>query len=244
MLKNKHILVTFSLLGCLSAFNLGDFAGYWEGIESLSSPTLNYEGRVTYLSLRHNANLDENLLYHSNSDFIYNGYLDWAAHYFTHNKTNNQVSFGRRFTTPLGILGTQNINYDIIENDGSRIYLEFISEDGLTIHSLNLSLSTLKTSTVPNPENFRLEPNFPNPFNPSTSIPVSLSMNVDARVSIFDIRGCLVKDIHRGFLQTGHHVFSWNGTNYNNSSVSGGIYFCKLFVGENTESVKKLILLK
>ena len=90
MLKNKHILVTFSLLGCLSAFNLGDFAGYWEGIESLSSPTLNYEGRVTYLSLRHNANLDENLLYHSNSDFIYNGYLNWAAHYFTHNKTNNQ----------------------------------------------------------------------------------------------------------------------------------------------------------
>ena len=122
--------------------------------------------------LRHNASLDDNLIYNSNSDFIYNGYLDWAAHYFTYNKTNNQVSFGRRFTTPLGILGTQEINYDIIDYDGNRIYLEFISEDGLTTHSLNVSLSTLKTFTVPNPENFRLEPNFPNPFNPSTSIPV------------------------------------------------------------------------
>ena len=244
MPKNKHILTTFLLFGSLNAFNLGDFAGYWEGVESLSSPTLSYEGRATYLSLRHNANLDDNLLYNSNSDFIYNGYLDWAAHYCTYNKTNNQVSFGRRFTTPLGILGTQDISYDIVENDGSRIYLEFISEDGLTIHSLNISLSTLETSTVRNPENFRLQPNFPNPFNPSTSIPVSLSMNGDARVSVYDIRGSLVKDIHRGFLQSGHHIFSWDGTNFNNSYVSGGIYFCKLFVGENTRSVRKLILLK
>ena len=64
------------------------------------------------------------------------------------------------------------------------------------------------------------------------------------RVSVFDIRGSLVKDIHRGFLHSGHHVFSWNGTNVNNSDVSAGIYFCKLFIGENTESVKKMILLK
>ena len=163
MPKNKHILIFILFYGSLRAFNLGDFAGYWEGVESLSSPTMSYEGRATYLSLRHNASLDDNLIYNSNSDFIYNGYLDWAAHYFTYDKTENQVSFGRRFTTPLGILGTQEITYDIIENDGSRIYLEFISDDGMTIHSLNISLSILNTSTVQNPEIFRLEPNFPNP---------------------------------------------------------------------------------
>ncbi len=244
MPTNKHILTTFLLFGSLSAFNLGDFAGYWEGVESLSSPTMSYEGRATYLSLRHNASLDENLLYNSNSDFIYNGYLDWAAHYFTYNKAENQVSFGRRFTTPLGILGTQDITYDIIENDGSRIYLEFMSEDGLTTHSLNISLSMLNVPTVQNPEDFRLEPNFPNPFNPSTSIPVSLSVNGDTRVSVYDARGSLVKNIHRGFLHSGHYVFSWDGTNDQNLDVSAGIYFCKLFIGANTKSVRKMILLK
>ena len=244
MPRNKHILTTFLLFGSLSAFNLGDFAGHWEGLESLSSPTMNYEGRATYLSLRHNASLDENLLYNSNSDFIYNGYLDWAAHYFTYNKTDNQVSFGRRFTTPLGILGTQEITYDIIEYDGNRIYLEFISEDGLTTHSLNISLSMLKASTVQNPEYYRLEPNFPNPFNPSTSIPLSLAADSDIRVSVYDARGSLVKNIHRGFLHSGHYVFSWDGTNVNNSDMSAGIYFCKLFIAEDTKSVRKMILLK
>ena len=244
MPTNKHILIFILFYGSLRAFNLGDFAGYWEGVESLSSPTMSYEGRATYLSLRHNASLDENLLYNSNSDFIYNGYLDWAAHYFTYDKTENQVSFGRRFTTPLGILGTQEITYDIIENDGSRIYLEFISDDGMTIHSLNISLSMLNTSTVQNPEIFRLEPNFPNPFNPSTSIPLSLAADSDIRVSIYDARGSLVKNIHRGYLHSGHYVFSWDGTNVNNSDVSAGIYFCKLFIGENTKSVRKMILLK
>ena len=69
MFRNKHIITTFFLFGSLSALNLDDFAGYWEGVESVSSPTMNYEGRATYLSLRHNASLDENLLYNSNSDF-------------------------------------------------------------------------------------------------------------------------------------------------------------------------------
>ena len=244
MPTNKHILIFILFYGSLRAFNLGDFAGYWEGVESLSSPTMSYDGRATYLSLRHNASLDENLLYNSNSDFIYNGYLDWAAHYFTYNKIDNQVSFGRRFTTPLGILGTQEITYDIIEYDGNRIYLEFISEDGLTTHSLNVSLSTLDAFTIQNPEDFRLEPNFPNPFNPSTSIPLSLAADRDIRVSVYDAKGSLVKNIHRGFLHSGHYVFSWDGTNVNNSDVSAGIYFCKLFIGENTKSVRKMILLK
>ena len=244
MPTNKHILIFILFFGSLKAFNLGDFAGFWEGVESLSSPTVSYDVRATYLSLRHNASLDDNLIYNSNSDFIHNGYLDWAAHYFTYNKTNNQVSFGRRFTTPLGILGTQEITYDIIEYDGNRIYLEFISEDGLTTHSLNISLSLLNTSTVQNPESFRLEPNFPNPFNPSTSIPLSLAADSDIRISVYDAKGSMVKNIHRGFLHSGHYVFSWDGTSVNNSDVSAGIYFCKLFIGENTKSVRKMILLK
>ena len=241
---NKHIFISILFFGTLRAFNLGDFAGFWEGVESLSSPTVSYDGRATYLSLRHNASLEDNLIYNSNSDFIHNGYLDWAAHYFTYDKTENQVSFGRRFTTPLGILGTQEITYDIIENDGSRVYLEFLSDDGLTIHSLNISLSTLGALANQNPEKFSLEPNFPNPFNPSTSIPLSLAADSDIRVSVYDVRGSLIKNIHSGFLHSGHYVFSWDGTNVNNSDMSAGIYFCKLLIAEDTKSVRKMILLK
>ena len=70
MSNNNYIVITFILACSLGATNLGDFAGYWEGTESLSSPTMSYEGRAAHISFRHNANLEENLLYTSNSDLL------------------------------------------------------------------------------------------------------------------------------------------------------------------------------
>ena len=232
------------LYGSLRATNLGDFAGYWEGTESLSSTTMSFEGREIYISLRHNASLDENLLYNSNSDFIYNGYLDWAAHYFTYNKSENQVTFGRRFTTPLGILGTQELVYNILEVDGTRISLEYVSEDGLTIHTLSIGLTTLSSQPNIYPYKTELGPNYPNPFNPSTSIPFRLIDNGQTRLGIYNSKGILVKDIQNGFLQTGHYLFNWNGTNTNNVGVSAGVYFYKLYQGNKTIATRKMILLK
>jgi hypothetical protein len=231
------------LYGSLSATNLGDFAGYWEGTESLSSPTMSIEGREVYISLRHNASLDNNLLYNSNSDFIYNGYLDWAAHRFTYNKSENQVTFERRFTTPLGILGSQELVYNILENDGERIFLEFISEDGLTIHTLNISLTILSNGPEIFSQTVSLEPNYPNPFNPSTSIPVTILSNTYTRLSVYNSNGKLVKEIQNGLLQPGQYIFKWNGSNEKNMAVSAGTYIYKLSHGNNT-IVRKMILLK
>ena len=102
----------------LNANDLEDFAKDYEGYESLSSPSQNYQGRQIFLNMRMNEDGGNNLVYISNSNFIYNGYLDWAAHYFTHNKDQNCVSFGRRFNTPLGIRNLSNLrikfNCDIL----------------------------------------------------------------------------------------------------------------------------------
>ena len=245
MLRTKYyIFSAFVLVFQLGATNLGDFAGYWEGVESLSSPSINYQGRELFISLRHNTNSDENLLYNSNSHFIYNGYLDWAAHYYTYNKSENQVTFSRRFTTPLGILGTNELVYDIIDNNGIRLSLEHITDDGLTIHSLNISLSSVLGVVDIIPEDATLGLNYPNPFNPSTSIPVRLSKNEHTRISIYSSNGSLVKDIYNGQLESGYHIFKWNGTSNNNLNVSAGIYFYKLYQGNNFISTKKMILLK
>ena len=243
MSNNNYIVITFILACSLGATNLGDFAGYWEGTESLSSPTMSYEGRAAYISFRHNANLEENLLYTSNLDFIYNGYLDWAPHQFTYNKSENQVTFERRFTTPLGILGSQELVYNIIENDGDRISLEFISEDGLTTHTLNMSLAILSNGPEIFPQTVSLEPNYPNPFNPSTSIPVTILSNTYTRLSVYNSNGKLVKEIQNGLLQPGQYIFKWNGTNDKNMAVSAGTYIYKLSHGNNTIA-RKMILLK
>ena len=74
MLRTKYYIIsTFLLAIQLGATSLDDFAGYWEGVESLSSPSVNYQGRDLFISIRHNTSSDDNLLYGSNSHFIFNG---------------------------------------------------------------------------------------------------------------------------------------------------------------------------
>ena len=209
MLRKKFYIVSaFGLVFQLGAMNLGDFAGYWEGLESLSSPSINYEDRELFISLRHNDNSDENLLYNSNSYFIYNGYLDWAAHYCTYNKSENQVTFGRRFTTPLGILGTNELVYDIIDDDGTRIYIEYISDDGLTTHSLNISLSSLLGVADIIPETAMLGKNYPNPFNPMTRIQFGLSEKAKTRLEIFNILGESVQVVVNERMDAGFYNYN------------------------------------
>ena len=122
----------------LNAHDLEDFAQDYEGYESLSSPSQNYQGRQIFLNMRMNEDGGDNLVYISNSNFIYNGYLDWAAHYFTYNKDQNCVSFGRRFNTPLGIIGTQELLYKIVEFGSNKLILEHVSADSNTVHTLSL----------------------------------------------------------------------------------------------------------
>ncbi len=86
----------------------------------------------------------------------------------------------------------------------------------------------LSTSTSKN----LLFQNHPNPFNPETWIPYSLSKPVDVSLSIYDVQGRLI--IHRplGFQKKGDHTAHWNGRNREGEPVASGIYFYTLNAGE------------
>jgi len=240
----KYISILLVSQYCfLIGSDLEDFAGYWTGTESLASPSTSYQSRPTYIFLRHNDLVDNNLIYTSNSNFIYNAYLDWADHYFTYDKTENQVTYERRFMTPLGILGSQNLVYNIIEVDDTRILLEYISNDGLTIHSLSISSSMLSNNLDIYPKELNLGENYPNPFNPITFIPVKINKKVHASIEIYNMSGQFVQRIQSGHLEPGSHIFEWNGKNYSNVNVSAGTYIYRLLMGDKIIS-KKMILLK
>ena len=96
----------------------------------------------------------------------------------------------------------------------------------------------------------RLIGNYPNPFNPSTTISFELnSENIeDAIIEIYNLKGQKVKtlDCSNLFAATSKqlmHFITWNGTDQNNKPVSSGIYFYKLKSG-NFEQTKKMILMK
>ena len=245
MFSVRNIIFWFSLVsGVLFSADLEDFAKDWVGYESLSSPSLNYQGRQIYLDVRSNSDGMESLVYVSNSEFIYNGYLEWAGHFLTYNKDLNYISFGRRFYTPLGIIGTQQLEYKILEFDENRLTLEHTSDDSLTTHTMSISAIALTSVNDYVPEPVSIKPNYPNPFNPSTTIPVKVSQSDYMQINIFDSNGKLVKNLFNGELLTGQYSFRWNGLDKYNTMVSSGIYFCKVIKNNNILSSQKMVLLK
>ena len=73
-----------------------------------------------------------------------------------------------------------------------------------------------------------LDQNYPNPFNPQTTIQYHLQRPGDARISIFDLQGRLVRTLVEGARDAGPHSVIWNGTNDRGQSVPAGTYVYRL----------------
>jgi len=85
--------------------------------------------------------------------------------------------------------------------------------------------------------------NYPNPFNPTTTINFSLPEDGDVELSIYNVKGQKVRTLTNEFLEKGLHSIEWNGNDSNNKATASGIYFYKISVGKET-SMKKMLLLK
>ncbi len=85
--------------------------------------------------------------------------------------------------------------------------------------------------------------NYPNPFNPDTTIRFGIPKSGNAEVSIYNLKGQLVKSLFKGYKEAGYHSVVWNGRNRNNQSVASGIYFSKITC-EGKSKVTKLMLMK
>jgi len=88
-----------------------------------------------------------------------------------------------------------------------------------------------------------LHGNYPNPFNPSTTIHFSLATASNVTLDIYNIRGQKVKSLVNGFLSSGEHSILWNGTDDSNRLVSSGLYLYQMRVGEHN-FINRMTLMK
>ena len=88
-----------------------------------------------------------------------------------------------------------------------------------------------------------LDSNYPNPFNPSTTIRFSLAEAGHARLNIYNTRGQLVRSLANSNLMAGKHQMTWDGRDNRGKSVASGIYFYRLQAGKYVQS-RKMILMK
>jgi len=85
--------------------------------------------------------------------------------------------------------------------------------------------------------------NYPNPFNPTTTISFSLPEDGNVKLSIYNVKGQKVKQLVSDQLSAGQHSIEWNGKDTNNKSVSSGIYFYRISAGKSS-AMRKMLLLK
>ncbi len=143
--------------------------------------------------------------------------------------TNN----GNSWTQTNSGLTNLNINAIAISPDG---YVYAGTEGSGVFRSVEPITSI--ASNEPFPQHMRLEQNFPNPFNPMTTISFQLTGNSFVSLRVFDVLGKNIVTLVNGPKPTGKHSVPWNADN-----IPSGIYFYRFSSGHFSET-KKLVLVK
>lgn len=93
------------------------------------------------------------------------------------------------------------------------------------------------------PTEFALLQNFPNPFNPETTIGYELAESADVTLQIYNVVGQVVRTLVAEPQSAGRYQVRWNGMDDRGTPVSSGIYFYQVSAGK-FQDVRKLMLLK
>ena len=94
------------------------------------------------------------------------------------------------------------------------------------------------------PAVFALANNYPNPFNPATTIKYSLPQAADVELTVYNVMGQVVRTLVAEHQSAGRYVVEWDATNDSGHSLSSGMYFYRLAAGGEFLETKKMLLLK
>jgi len=85
--------------------------------------------------------------------------------------------------------------------------------------------------------------NYPNPFNPETTIEYALNEPGNIYLEVYNIRGQKVRTLVSEFKEIGYHSVIWDGNDSNGNQIGSGIYFYQL-KADDFQKVRKMILIK
>ena len=175
-------------------------------------------------------------------------------------------TFGNRVMVYLEVGDTQSKVVNIMRNPGAEdpvlvgIYRDLLidSEDtGIKFVRTNEYRKFynveegVATAQAPNsgqqlPDATAFLPNYPNPFNPETWIPFHLAKPADVTMTIYNMRGAVVRELVLGYQPAGYYqtrarAAYWNGRNTFGEKVATGVYFCTFKAGDFIATRKMLI---
>ncbi len=128
---------------------------------------------------------------------------------------------------------------------GAPAFMDLLPILTVTDAMVTVGTTSVRESAAP-PQGFRLEQNFPNPFNPETTITFTAPAPWKAPVTlrIYDLHGRLVKTLLEGkLMSSGVHHIIWDGKDNSGKLLPSGVYFYKIVLG-NFVAVRKMLLEK
>jgi hypothetical protein len=176
-----------------------------------------------------------------------NGSEVWSMKVYTPDAVKSELSF----------VGIEEIpaKYDVAlidkkaaraQNLGESATYVFKPSEEITEFELLVGESNLVKNRILDivPQDFALEQNFPNPFNPTTTIPVALPQAAQIKVTIYNILGMVIQEVYSGMVESGRHYLQWNGTDLLGKRVASGLYFYRLEIEGREGFTKKMVLMK
>ncbi|HXV14527.1 MAG TPA: choice-of-anchor B family protein [Candidatus Krumholzibacteria bacterium] len=118
------------------------------------------------------------------------------------------------------------------------------SDNGLYLFAVE-DFAGVPSSVVATPgaKTARLVGNYPNPFNPSTTIAYEVAREGDVSLAVYDVDGALVRVLARGRAPAGRHETRWDGADGGGRRVASGVYFVRL-AANGAVDTGRLVLLK
>jgi hypothetical protein len=170
---------------------------------------------------------------------------DWTpvgtAAYVIHN--NMVVLKVKRSTLKISDVGELDFEFKWSDNsqaDGDIMDF-YVNGDAAPGGRFSFIYSTSKSTRIGGfnkaPIDFGLSQNFPNPFNPSTTIIFSIPAANKVSLKIYNVAGQLMTTLFDKQLSQGDHRFQWQAAN-----MSSGMYFCKLTSGSFSQTMRMILL--
>ena len=159
--------------------------------------------------------------------------------------------FTPRIEIPAGsITGTVNLYIDPRTDnleEGDEVVRLIGTIEGLEGDEVEITLSdpvAAKAVVETKPESFALANNYPNPFNPTTTIQYALPQAADVELTVYNVFGQVVRTLVAEHQSAGRYAVEWDATDDSGHSLSSGIYLYRLQAGGEFLKVKKMLLLK
>jgi hypothetical protein len=142
--------------------------------------------------------------------------------------------------------------FDLSAYEGETIQVRFrfasdgyVTEEGWYVDDVNIACS--QTTGVGGDEvvplTFKLRPNAPNPFNPTTVISYMLPERAEVKVEVYNVAGRLVRTLVNEEQEPGLRSVTWDGTDEAGRGVASGVYLYRVEAGEHSAK-SRMVLLK